>query len=81
MFVRRLSNLRLTGGTIHPNLPVQIERKSGHLERAKYYCYKCENEAIEVSSENFRCDPCGVNYNTEKFRFRREHRHLNPNES
>ncbi|MDR3339981.1 MAG: hypothetical protein LBT25_07840 [Candidatus Symbiothrix sp.] len=76
MLSRRLSNLELTGGYIHPNLRKCVNEKLGHLERAEYFCYKCRGSMKEISTDVFYCNNCYVKYDTTKYKFNRIHRHL-----
>ncbi|MCG8332542.1 MAG: hypothetical protein MI974_32955 [Chitinophagales bacterium] len=80
MLSRRLENLKLTGGVIHPELKIKVEEKLGHLERAEYSCYKCGESMMEYSSDKFRCDSCNVEYNLDKFRLKHPHKHLRRND-
>ncbi|NBR14255.1 MAG: hypothetical protein EBU01_06695 [Crocinitomicaceae bacterium] len=76
MLERRLSNLKLTGGYIHPNLVKCVNEKLGHLEKAEYFCYKCKSEMKEIFSDIFQCSNCQVKYDTSKYKFFRPHIHL-----
>lgn len=76
MLERRLSNLKLNGGYIHDNLVKCVNEKSGHLERAEYFCYKCKSEMTEISNDIFQCSNCNVKYDTTKYKFKRPHIHL-----
>ncbi len=69
MFKRRLENLRLTGGYIHPELIENVELEKGHLEKAEYYCYKCMGMMTEVNENKYKCDTCNVSYDFEKFKW------------
>ncbi|WP_100629847.1 cold-shock protein [Algoriphagus formosus] len=73
---RRLSALEEVGGYVHPQLRRIVNEKLGHLERAEYFCYKCGSEMSEIEEETFHCQPCNVYYHTEKYNFKREHKHL-----
>jgi cold shock CspA family protein len=81
MLERRLTNLKLTGGYIHENLIKCVTHKLGHLERAEYFCYKCNDEMIEIDDDIFQCRKCDVKYDTNKYKFKRPHLHLKSNKS
>jgi cold shock CspA family protein len=76
MLQRRLANLSETGGYIHPNLITCVNEKLGHLERAEYFCFKCESKMLEISTDIFVCKKCKVEYDTVKYKIKRPHRHL-----
>ena len=76
MFIRRLNNLEKTGGFIHPDLSLKIENRAGHLERAEYYCHSCGEMMNETTTDTFVCYDCNVIYETEQYRFSREHKSL-----
>lgn len=77
MFKRRLSYLQLNGGYIHGDLIRCLDKKLGHLERAEYFCYKCENKMVETSDDIFKCNQCNdVTYDTTKYHFERPHKQL-----
>lgn len=76
MFVRRLSNLKLTGGYIHTKLVVCVNEKLGHLERAEYFCYRCACKMNENGKDIFECSYCNIIYDTTKFHFKRIHLNL-----
>ncbi len=76
MLQRRLSNLNLTGGYIHPNLIECVNAKLGHLERAEYFCYKCSNGMNETSTDIFECAKDQVKYDTTKYNLKRPHKGL-----
>lgn len=71
MLERRLKNLKATGGFIHPNLKMCVEEKLGHLERAEYFCYKCEKKMVETEHDIFHCNNCDVIYDTSIYNFKR----------
>lgn len=70
MLNRRLSNLQLTGGRVHPNLIRCVDEKLGHLERAEYFCYKCGESMTKKTTEVFKCENCSVEYKTAKFKIK-----------
>ena len=76
MLNRRLNNLILTGGFIHENLKIAVDKKLGHLERGEYFCYKCGKKMIEKILDVFSCPNCGIEYNTIRYNFKRPYRHL-----
>jgi ribosomal protein L37AE/L43A len=76
MLQRRLTNLQTTGGYIHKRLIICVNEKLGHLERAEYFCYECEDEMQETSNDIFDCNKCKIKYDTNKYKFKRPHRHL-----
>ncbi|MFC3198113.1 hypothetical protein ACFOET_10875 [Parapedobacter deserti] len=76
MLQRRLKNLKLNGGYIHHNLIRCVEEQLGHLERAEYFCYRCESEMTETRPDVFECSDCKVQYDTGKYKFKRPHIHL-----
>ena len=80
MFDRRISNLKQTGGFVHEQLITAVDDKSGHLERAQYFCHKCKRSMVEIAPEIFRCSNCEVTYDTTKYQFKRPHRYLNRND-
>ena len=69
MFRRRLNNLRLNDGYIHPELIFNVENEKGHLEKAEYYCYKCQGMMTEHNKKLYVCDNCGTKYDFEKFKW------------
>jgi len=71
MLERRLKKLEATGGFIHPNLRMCVEEKLGHLERADYFCYKCENKMVETKHDIFYCNIDNVSYDTSIYNFKR----------
>ncbi|NEU10096.1 hypothetical protein GZH53_17355 [Flavihumibacter sp. R14] len=74
MFKRRLENLSLTGGYIHPELVHAVANNTGHLERGEYYCYKCQKEMSVVGKDLFQCNCCYVRYDTSSYNFNRPHK-------
>ncbi len=66
---KRLENLKLTGGYIHPKLIRQVKNKEGHLEKAEYYCYKCAGMMTQVDEKKYVCKKCNVTYDFEKFKW------------
>jgi cold shock CspA family protein len=76
MLQRRLTNLQITGGFIHQNLIRCVNEKLGHLERAEYFCHKCNDKMKETSIDIFNCIKCNVKYDTIKYKIKRPHRHL-----
>ena len=69
MFKRRLENLKLVGGYIHPELVENVELEKGHLERAEYYCYKCKKMMTQISENLYKCNSCNVSYDFEKYKW------------
>ena len=69
MFKRRLDNLKLVGGYIHPELIKNVEEENGHLEKAEYYCYKCKGMMTEINEKQYKCDSCNVSYDFDKFKW------------
>lgn len=76
MLSKRLSDLKLNGGYIHPQLIYQVKHKLGHLERAEHFCYKCASPMNEVEPEVFRCPRCNNEYDLKDNRFKRDNRNL-----
>lgn len=68
-FKRRLENLKLTGGYIHPDLILNVEEKNGHLDRKEYYCYKCAGMMKQTEEKKFSCKICEVEYDLNKFKW------------
>lgn len=69
MFKRRLENLKLVGGYIHPELVENVELQKGHLERAEYYCYKCKKMTTELDENHYKCLDCNIEYNLQKYKW------------
>lgn len=76
MLERRLSNLKLTGGYIHPELIRCVNEKLGHLERAEYFCYKCRSRMEETSKDVFECSDCHIEYDTSIYNIKRPNKDL-----
>jgi hypothetical protein len=76
MLERRLANLKLTGGYIHPDLIKCVNEKLGHLERGEYFCHKCKAHMKEVRSDVFLCPNCNIKYDATKYKFKRPHIYL-----
>jgi len=70
----RLENLQRTGGYVPQSLKEAVDSKTGHLERALHYCYRCGQEMNEYELEKFRCKSCGIEYRTAHNNFDRYHR-------
>lgn len=67
-FQRTQQNLNITGGSeleILQNL--LINNKSGHLEKAEYFCYKCGQWMMEYSKNLYKCNDCHVTYDISRY--------------
>lgn len=69
MFKRRLDKLKLVGGYIHEGLLRSVQEERGHLEKAEYYCYKCEGMMTEINEKRFECTNCKVSYDLKDFKW------------
>lgn len=76
MLSRRLNTLNTTGGRIHNALPVKVNEKLGHLERAEFHCFKCSEEMTEVGTELFKCFDCNTEYDLSLYKYEFPHKHL-----
>ncbi len=74
MMSRRRDLLREKGAFIHPNLEAAVQSRSGHLERAMYFCFKCAGGMTETVHDVFECLNCNTKYDTRKFKLERPHR-------
>ncbi len=68
-FKRRLERLEDMSNSIPQDLPKFVQEKSGHLEKAEYYCSKCDGPRMmeEVRSDLFKCTACGLEYDLSMF--------------
>ena len=76
MLSRRLSNLEQTGGYIHPQLQLAVNKKLGHLERGKHFCYNCGNAMESVGNEVYQCNLCNITYSLSANNFDRSNIYL-----
>lgn len=52
------------------------EYKLGHLDKGEYFCYKCGDPMEETAYDIFNCKKCNTKYDTTKYHFKRENKHL-----
>lgn len=56
---------------IYNDIKKKHDNKLGHLERSKYFCYKCGKEMEETGIDYFECFECDIHYDTVKYKFKR----------
>lgn len=73
---QRLNYLRKVGRPIPGSLKRFVKREKGHVERAEHYCYSCGKQMPwlqNIDPNLFRCEKCGVEYDTSDAAFKRDH--------
>jgi hypothetical protein len=68
MFQRRFDNLKLAGCSIPLKLIDCIDKRLGHREKNKYYCYKCGKLMNGAKSNIFHCNNCKTDFDISSYK-------------
>lgn len=70
---QRINNCNELGTSLNRYFIDFINNNRGHLEKRKFYCWKCGNLTTNIGNSIFECHNCGVRYERKKYDFEPRH--------